>query len=147
MTKEDIRSPHTVNILIEELAAEQNAFYLKEENLLEELCERMIPPNFTSEVLNSWIQRAKQLFISWEKQNQLRLQSIYSAYEDHSQRCIDRLKELQVHLLEFGYLDSVEEAGKLLDQHCIPILGNLQKQFEKNLNYLDVSCLVVLSKM
>ncbi|KAF7232974.1 hypothetical protein EG68_07405 [Paragonimus skrjabini miyazakii] len=137
MTKKDVRLPETVNILIEELSTEHRTFYLEEENLFEEICERTIPPNFTSEVLNSWIQRAKHLFMLWEKKRQLYLQSIYSAYEDHSQKCIDRLKELQVHLLEFGYLDSVEEAGKLLGQHCIPILGNLQKQFEKNLNYLD----------
>ncbi|KAF6768176.1 hypothetical protein AHF37_01327 [Paragonimus kellicotti] len=137
MTKEDIRLPQTVKLLIEELSAENKTYYLEKENLVEELCERMIPPNFTSEVLNSWIQRIKQLFVSWERKNQLYLQSIYSAYEHHSQKCIDRLKELQVHLLEFGYLDSMEEAGKLLEQHCIPILGNLQKQFEKNLNYLD----------
>ncbi|KAF8564927.1 hypothetical protein P879_10941, partial [Paragonimus westermani] len=34
-------------------------------------------------------------FLILDEKNQLYLQSIFSAYEDHSQKCVDRLRELQ----------------------------------------------------
>uniref|UniRef100_A0A095A3G0 Uncharacterized protein n=1 Tax=Schistosoma haematobium TaxID=6185 RepID=A0A095A3G0_SCHHA len=69
--------------------------------------------------------------------NQNALNSIYKAYEDNSQQCIDQIQQMKNQMLHRKLINSMDEIENLIKENCITILGELQSQFENNLNYLD----------
>ncbi|CAL8068199.1 unnamed protein product [Calicophoron daubneyi] len=137
MISDDIRYPKSVRDLLSQLASKHVEFESRQRDLLENLSDSMVPPDFTQVYLQQWIKSAYELFSSWDQTDQEYLRLIYKAYEDHSQRCIDQLKELQRHLVEREFVDTSKQAAQLLEKRCLSILGELQEQFEQNLNYLD----------
>ncbi|CAH8660358.1 unnamed protein product [Dicrocoelium dendriticum] len=129
--------PGTVQTLVNQLTEKHTELRQKEETLIAELCQSMIPPTFTSDVIQQWTEQARTIYLRWEELNEQYLQLICQAYESHSQECIDMVKALQVKLVEKKYADTMEAAGKTIKSQLIPTLGRLQSQFEENLNYLD----------
>ncbi|CAH8606632.1 unnamed protein product [Schistosoma intercalatum] len=89
------------------------------------------------EFLENWDIKIKQLFTDWDEMNQNALNSIYKAYEDNSQQCIDQIQQMKNQLLHRKLINSMDEIENLIKENCITILGELQSQFENNLNYLD----------
>ncbi|GAA49541.1 hypothetical protein CLF_103205 [Clonorchis sinensis] len=139
MASEETCSPKTVRSLWEEHCAEQADFRSKQDILVSELCSLMTPPTHTTNVTEEWMQKFQKLFKDWDETNQTFLHSVYDKYEQHSLECIDQLKTFQDHMIESELFDSPEEASKLLETQCIPIIGELQRGFENNLNFLDKS--------
>ncbi|KAG5441264.1 Coiled-coil domain-containing protein 180, partial [Clonorchis sinensis] len=139
MASEETCSPKTVRSLWEEHCAEQADFRSKQDILVSELCSLMTPPTHTTNVTEEWMQKFQKLFKDWDETNQTFLHSVYDKYEQHSLECIDQLKKFQDHMIESELFDSPEEASKLLETQCIPIIGELQRGFENNLNFLDKS--------
>ncbi|TPP62437.1 hypothetical protein FGIG_04585 [Fasciola gigantica] len=137
MNSEEVRSPQSIQCLLKQLTATRLKFQQDQQNLLNELGTAMLPTQFTESVLDEWIDRAGKLCAKCDQDNQTFLQSVYTAYENLAQQCIDQLKSLQKHLVNNQYVDSFEEAGMLLHSRCVPTLGQLQRQFEQNLNYID----------
>ncbi|KER27680.1 hypothetical protein T265_05313 [Opisthorchis viverrini] len=139
MASEETCSPITVRSLWEEHRAELSNFRSKQDTLVSELCKLMTPPNYATNVTGEWMQRFQQMFKDWDEANQTFLHSVYEKYEQHSLGCIDQLKKFQDHMIESELFNSPEEASKLLETQCIPIIGALQRSFENNLNFLDKS--------
>ncbi|THD22669.1 hypothetical protein D915_006588 [Fasciola hepatica] len=137
MNSEEMRSPQSIQCLLKQLTETRLKFQQDQQNLLNELGTAMLPTQFTVSVLDEWIDRAGKLCAKCDQDNQTFLQSVYAAYENLAQQCIDQLKSLQKHLVNNQYVDSFEEAGTLLHSRCVPTLGQLQRQFEQNLNYID----------
>ncbi|TGZ74910.1 hypothetical protein CRM22_000662 [Opisthorchis felineus] len=137
MTSEETCSPKTVKSLWEDHCEEQVKFRSKQDFLVNELCNLMTPPNHTTNVTEEWMQKFQKLFKDWDESNQTFLHSVYDKYEQHSLECIDQLKKFQDHMIENELFNSPEEASKLLETQCIPIIGKLQRGFENNLNFLD----------
>ncbi|XP_018653693.1 putative nuclease sbcCD subunit C [Schistosoma mansoni] len=99
--------------------------------------ENLIPSNNMEEFLENWNVKCKQLFTEWDEMNQDALNSIYKAYEDNSQQCIDQIQQMKNQLLDRKLIGSMDEIENLIKENCITLLGELQSQFENNLNYID----------
>ncbi|CAH8622783.1 unnamed protein product [Schistosoma bovis] len=138
LNDEKFRYPNDVKIKINDLTTNITEFEKRKDNLINELCENLVPSNNMEEFLENWDIKIKQLFTEWDEMNQNALNSIYKAYEDNSQQCIDQIQQMKNQLLHRKLINSMDEIENLIKENCITILGELQSQFENNLNYLDV---------
>ncbi|CAH8642267.1 unnamed protein product [Schistosoma rodhaini] len=137
LNDEKFRYPNDVKLKINDLTTCLNGFEKRKDNLINELCENLIPSNNMEEFLENWNVECKQLFTEWDEMNQDALNSIYKAYEDNSQQCIDQIQQMKDQLLDRKLIGSMDEIENLIKENCITILGELQSQFENNLNYID----------
>uniref|UniRef100_A0A5K4FCS5 DUF4455 domain-containing protein n=1 Tax=Schistosoma mansoni TaxID=6183 RepID=A0A5K4FCS5_SCHMA len=137
LNDEKFRYPNDVKIKINDLTTCLNGFEKQKDNLIHELCENLIPSNNMEEFLENWNVKCKQLFTEWDEMNQDALNSIYKAYEDNSQQCIDQIQQMKNQLLDRKLIGSMDEIENLIKENCITLLGELQSQFENNLNYID----------
>ncbi|CAH8606690.1 unnamed protein product [Schistosoma intercalatum] len=137
LNDEKFRYPIDVKIKINDLTTNITEFEKRKDNLINELCENLVPSNNMEEFLENWDIKIKQLFTEWDEMNQNALNSIYKAYEDNSQQCIDQIQQMKNQLLHRKLINSMDEIENLIKENCITILGELQSQFENNLNYLD----------
>ncbi|CAH8602385.1 unnamed protein product [Heterobilharzia americana] len=131
------RHPTEVKTEIDNLSKKYTEYENDKEHLINEFCENVVPTNAIEEFLEKWNCKAKQLFTDWDETNQRCLNSIYKAYENNSQRWIDQIQQMKDRLLQRKLVNSSEEIENLIKVDCIPLLGELQSQFESNLNYLD----------
>ncbi|CAH8598396.1 unnamed protein product [Schistosoma mattheei] len=137
LNDEKFRYPNDVKIKINDLTTNITEFEKRKDNLINELCENLVPSNNMEEFLENWDIKIKQLFTEWDEMNQNALNSIYKAYEDNSQQCIDQIQHMKNQMLHRKLINSMDEIENLIKENCITILGELQSQFENNLNYLD----------
>nr|CAH8867578.1 unnamed protein product [Trichobilharzia regenti] len=134
---EKFQRPSEVKIEIYNLSKKYEEFVSANANLINEFCENIIPSNITREFFENWNNKAKQLFTEWDEANQQCLNSVYAAYENNSQKCIDEIQQMKDKLFNRQLITSPSEIENLIKVNCIPFLGRLQSQFESNLNYLD----------
>ncbi|KAK4467836.1 hypothetical protein MN116_008758 [Schistosoma mekongi] len=137
LKSDEFQYPKEVQLEISHLSTQSIEFDKRKENLIDKLCENLNPFNNMEEFLEKWNDKVKQLFIEWDEMNQHTLNSLYKAYEDNTQKCIDQIQQIKNQLLHRKLINSPDEIEHLIKENCIPLLGELQHQFENNLNYLD----------
>ncbi|CAH8551164.1 unnamed protein product [Schistosoma turkestanicum] len=98
LNDEKFQYPNDVKLEMNKLTMKSLEFEKRKDNLVDELCENLIPSNNMKEFLEKWDVKTKQLFTEWDEMNQSILNSIYKAYEDNSQQCIDQIQQMKEQL-------------------------------------------------
>ncbi|XP_038046309.1 coiled-coil domain-containing protein 180-like isoform X2 [Patiria miniata] len=137
MQSEDVKNPCRIGFLLDELKAEQKIFNSKRLDLLQALRE-MKPPGSTKTAVYEW---NKQLATANQQLEQLHIKylgKLHKEYERVCQDCLDQVDKYREELLEAGVCTE-EKVQEVIEEHCLPQVGNQQRIFENTLETIDKS--------
>lgn len=69
--------------------------------------------------------------------NQDHFKQLHQQYERACQLCLDKAKLIKTDLIERSVC-SEKAANQVLTEQCLPLIGQLQQQFEANMEQIDV---------
>ncbi|KAL3320394.1 hypothetical protein Ciccas_000923 [Cichlidogyrus casuarinus] len=106
--------------------------------LIDNFKSEMCPPSCNKAFVHQWYEQMNELLKQIDQTNQDFLQDLYKEFESYSQFLVDKLYKLKSTLGEKRYCLEEDSLDELLKKKCIPLMGEMQKSYERNLEYLDI---------
>ncbi|XP_064648966.1 coiled-coil domain-containing protein 180-like isoform X2 [Lineus longissimus] len=135
MRSDSVVSPPEVEKILLAMITEEESQNNKRLELINSLKE-MMPPASTKSAVYQWNQQVMDITKEIDTKNQDFLQRLYQEYEKACQNCLVAVEEMKASLIESGVCTE-QKAKEVINEHCLPLIGERQTQFENTLETMD----------
>ncbi|ELU16401.1 hypothetical protein CAPTEDRAFT_163477 [Capitella teleta] len=135
MESDEITNPPQAAAVAKEMMEEQKRLNQERISLIEELLE-MKPPSSTKSFIYQWNQKIIDISKQIDDVNQDYFSKLCLKHEEVCQSCLAEVEKMRLDLVERGICTD-KEAPKILEQKCIPLVGQRQAEFEQKLEEMD----------